>query len=312
MRLFLLPIFLLSWLGAEVLTANILPSSDTRFMQIRILDQKHLSFKKIEGLKFSEISDLAYDRQKRKLFMVSDEGKLFTFEADFSNKIDRLDPLASAKLRKKSGKKFKKWQRDSEGLSLDSKGGMLISFEGEPPKLGKFGYDGKRVKWYRLPKPLSESKNYRSKNKSLEAVALHPKYGILVVAEWPIKKDHKKYQTIYSLSGREWHFKAEPEARSATTAIEVMRDGNLLVMERSFTDIFSPFIVTLKKVYLDNCQNRVCKSEILAKMSSHKGWNSIDNFEGLTRIEGDRYLMVSDDNDNFFQRTLLIYFEVVR
>lgn len=306
MRFVFLFFLFFSWSNSEVLPS----SSDTRFMKIRILDQKPLFFNKIYGIKFSEISDLAYDQKKRKLFMIGDEGKLFTFDANFSNKIDYLHPLNAVKLRKKSGKKFKKRQRDSEGMCLGSQGGVLISFEGEP-KLGRFGYDGKRIKWYTLPKPLKKSKNYRSKNKSLEAVALHPKYGALMVAEWPVKKDHKKYQTIYSLSGRQWHFKAEPEARSGTTAIEVMADGNLLVLERSFTHIFAPFVVTLKKVYLDGCENRLCKSEILAKMSSHKGWNNIDNFEGLTRVEGDRYLMVSDDNENFFQRTLLIYFEVI-
>ena len=44
-------------------------------------------------------------------------------------------------------------------------------------------------------------------------------------------------------------------------------------------------------------------------MRTDKGW-MIDNFEGLTRVAPHRYLMVSDDNDNFFQKTLLIYFEV--
>ena len=90
-----------------------------------------------------------------------------------------------------------------------------------------------------------------------------------------------------------------------------MDDGNILVLERSFTGLLNPFIVTLKKVYLDKCSKRVCKSEVLAKMNTHKGW-SVDNFEGLAKVGNHRYIMVSDDNDNFFQKTLLIYFEVLR
>jgi len=309
MRSFSLLFLFLVWLNAEVLPVNILPSSNEEFMQIKILDQKSLSFKEIDGIRFSEISDLAYDREKNKLFMISDEGKLFTFEARFSDKIETFYIQKAEEIKKNNGSKFRKWQRDSEGMCLGSKEGLLISFEGEP-KLGLFGYDGHLVKWYSLPKTLAKSKNYRSKNKSLEALALHPKYGALMVAEWPLKKDHKKYQTIYSLSVKQWHFKAEPEAKSSTTAIEVMQDGNLLVLERSFTGILDPFVITLKKVYLESCQKQMCKSRILAKMSSHQGWD-IDNFEGLTRIEGNRYLMISDDNENFFQRTLLIYFEVM-
>jgi len=48
----------------------------------------------------------------------------------------------------------------------------------------------------------------------------------------------------------------------------------------------------------------------LAKMNSHKGWD-VDNFEGLSRVGKNRYVMISDVNDNFYQKTLLIYFEVL-
>ena len=241
--------------------------------------------------------------------MISDEGKLFAFHAMFSDRIDQLKPIVATLITKENGKKFKKWKRDSEGLCMGSKGGLLISFEGKP-RLGLFDTDGRRIREYTLPKPLRGEGNYRSRNKSLEALALHPRYGALMVAEWPLKKDPKKYQTIYALSGKQWHFRAEPEARSATTAIEVMDDGNLLVLERSFTDYLDPFVVTLKKVYLEGCaQNSLCKSRVLLKMNSHKGWD-IDNFEGLARVGKNRFVMISDDNDNFFQRTLLIYFEV--
>ncbi|UFH59327.1 esterase-like activity of phytase family protein [Sulfurovum mangrovi] len=311
MRLIPLICIFFTSLYAGVLSVDITPRGKCdQKIGIKILDQKYLSYKNIEGIDFSELSDLAYDPKEKKLFMISDEGRLFTFHARFSDKIDLLKPLGATRITKENGKKFKKWRRDTEGLCLGSRGGVLISFEGEP-KLGLFGEDGKRIKKYRLPKPLREAKNYRSKNKSLEALAYHPKYGALMVAEWPLKSDHKKQQTIYSLSGKSWHFKAEPEARSATTAIEVMDDGNLLVLERSFTDFLDPFVITLKKVYLAGCkENSLCQSKVLIKMDSHKGWD-VDNFEGLARVGKKRFVMVSDDNDNFFQRTLLIYFEVI-
>jgi hypothetical protein len=197
-------------------------------------------------------------------------------------------------------------------MTLDGKGRLLISFEGKA-KIGWFHKNskkfGQRIKKYKLPAPLRKSDQYRSRNKSLEALAWHPKYGVLTVAEWPLKKDDRKYQTIYALNGRQWHFKAEPEAKSAVSAIEVTDDGNVLVLERSFTGLLNPFVITLKKVYLDQCQKGMCHTEILLKMNSHKGWG-VDNFEGLTRVGNHRYLMISDDNDNFFQQTLLVYFEV--
>jgi len=275
-------------------------------MGIKILDQKQFSFQHIKGIKFSEISDIAYHPKSKKLYMVSDEGKLFTFKVSFSTKIDSLTPLDAVKLTKKSGKK---WQRDSEGMTLDKKGRLFISFEGKA-KVGHFNSKGQMVKKYRLPKQLRDPKNYRSRNKSLEALTWHYKYGLLTATEWPLEEDNKKRQTIYALSGKKWHFKAEPEAKSSVVAMEVMDDGNLLVLERSYTGMLSPFVVTLKKVYLKKCKRGWCQTKVLAKMNSHKGWD-VDNFEGLAKVGRHRYVMISDDNDNFFQKTLLIYFEVL-
>jgi len=304
----------LGLLNAGIFYIDITPSKkDHIFMGIKILDQRQLVFQDINGVKFSEISDLAYYTKNKKLFMISDEGKLFIFKAKFGDKIEFLVPGDAVKLRKKNAKKFKKWRKDSEGLTLDNKGRLLISFEGRA-KIGWFHKNsskyGQMIKKYRLPIELQKTKNYRSKNKSLEALAWHPKYGILTAAEWPIKRYDKKRQTIYALNGKKWHFKAEPEARSAISAMEVMDDGNLLILERSFTGMLNPFIVTLKKVYLNQCKGTNCKTKVLAKMNSHKGWD-VDNFEGLAKVGKNRYVMISDDNDNFFQKTLLIYFEVI-
>ena len=302
-------------LWAGISSADILPPTyENSKKDVIILDQKVLSYGMIDGVPFSEISDLAYDKKSHRLYMVSDEGGLFVFHARFTKeKIEELKPIEAAYLTKREGKPFKKWARDSEGMTLDGRGRLLISFEGKA-KIGWFHKDdskiGQRIQKYKLPKRLRSTKNYRSKNKSLEALAWHPRYGVLTVAEWPLKGDEKKLQTIYALNGKRWHFRAEPEGRSAVAAIEVMDDGNLLVLERSFTGMLEPFVVTLKKVYIQGCQTQVCRSKVLLKMNSHKGW-AVDNFEGLTRVDTHRYLMVSDDNDNFFQQTLLIYFEVL-
>jgi hypothetical protein len=96
--------------------------------------------------------------------------------------------------------------------------------------------------------------------------------------------------------------------------MEVMDDGNLLVLERAYGGLINPIVITLKKVFLKGCRKRrkkkrICKSEVLAQFNSNNGWH-IDNFEGLAKVGKSRYVMVSDDNDNFYQRTLLVYFEV--
>jgi len=299
---------------AGIHSVNIVPSfQDKTTNHIKILDQKSLSFDRVKGIKFAELSDVTYHTKTQTLYLLSDKGLLFSFNAHFSDKIDMLIPMRATKLKNKKGKRFKKWKRDSEGMTLDGKGRLLISFEGKA-KIGWFHKNsknyGKLIRKYTLPKELKKIKNYRSKNKSLEALAWHPKYGVLTATEWPLKRDYKKRQTIYALSGKKWHFKAEPEGKSGLVAMEVMDDGNVLVMERSYMGILNPFIVTLKKVHIDRCKKGLCETKIMVKMSNHKGWE-LDNFEGLARVGENRYVMVSDDNENFFQRTLLIYFEVI-
>ncbi|MEA2047641.1 MAG: esterase-like activity of phytase family protein [Campylobacterota bacterium] len=311
MKKFFLVVSIMGLLQAQVRNTDIAPFLNSKQIEhITLLDQKILDIKEVNGVKFSEISDLAYNHKTEKLYFVSDEGKLFVFEASFSDKIDSLHALNGVTLVKKKGQKFKHWCHDSEGLTLDNKGELYVSFEGRA-KIGRFSENGRMATTYKLPRVLKDPKNYRSRNKSLEALTWHPKYGLLTAAEWPLKHMHKKKQTIYALNGKKWHFRAEAESKSAVVAMEVMDDGNIMVIERSYIDLIHPFIITIKKIYLNRCKNkeRICESEILVKMNSHKGW-SIDNFEGLARVGKHSYLMVSDDNDNFLQQTLLIYFEV--
>jgi len=313
MKFFLFFFFTFSILDAGVCEAKINPDQyKTRFMGIEILDQKQLLFKEVKGVKFAELSDLTYDNKTKTLYLVGDKGSLFSFYASFSDKIEGLKALDAVTLKNKKGKGLRSWKRDSEGVTLNDKGRLFISFEGEA-KIASFHKNGAQygsmIDTVKLPKKLRATKHYRSKNKSLESVAWHSKHGLLTATEWPLKQYDKKKQTIYALSGQKWHFKAEPEGRSGLSAMEVMDDGNVLVMERSYTGLSNPFVITLKKVYLQNCKKKMCKTKVLAKFNSSQGW-LLDNFEGLARVDNHRYVMISDDNDNFFQQTLLIYFEV--
>jgi hypothetical protein len=312
-RTLLLVLLVTVTLFCDIHTTEITPDGKAhRFMGIRILNQKVLDIAEIDGVKFAEISDLAYEAQRNTLYMVSDKGALFAFSMTRSGNHLSLHPQRGAYLMSRKGKRLRKYKRDSEGMCLDGKRRLLISFEGDV-KIAWVHKEGKKfgriIRTLPLPKELRSISHYRSRNKSLEALAWHPRYGILTAPEWPLKKYHKKQHRIYSLKGKQWTFAAEPEPRSSVVAMETMDDGNLLVLERSYTGLFNPFVITLKKVYLKDCKHR-CKSKVLAKLNTHKGWD-IDNFEGLTKVDKQRYLMVSDNGDNFYQRTLLIYFEVL-
>jgi len=275
--------------------------------RVKFLKQEILDYD-FNGANFSEISDLVYNRATKKLYMVSDEGILFTFKAEFTPTNYQLEPIKSFRLKSKKGRVLRGKKSDSEGLALDNKGNLYISFEGKP-KIWKFSKDGYRLKKIKLPKALKRAK-IRSKNKSLEALAWHPKYGLITALEYSKKGDSKLNQTIFSTSGKKWRLKMESVDNNAITEIEVMDDGNLLVLERAYNGFFGKFEINLVKLYINGCKSgSYCKKEPILKIDSSKGWH-VENFEGLAKVGKNRYLLVSDDNNYPFASTVLVYFEL--
>ena len=272
-------------------------------MGITILDAKVLSFEPVNGIDFTELSDLAYDKRTSVLYGISDRGYLYHMDLLIKqNRLSQLTLNHAFKLRSKKGKKFKKSKRDSEGLDL-ADGGLVISFE-RKPRVSLFSLKGEEIEEYELSKKLRHIKNYQDKNDALEAVTLHPKYGIVTAPEIPLKKQDEAFHTLYAKK-KKWRFKAT----GSITALETMEDGNILVLERSFNKLTRQRTVVLTKVNIKKCKSKLCSSETLALFDSSKGW-TLDNFEGLTRIKGNRYLMISDDNDSFLQKCILVLFEV--
>jgi hypothetical protein len=274
---------------------------------------KQVEFKPhFQGFKFSEISGLAYDKNKKILYMVSDKGILYTFKATFTPTDFKLEPLKATYFKRKSGKRFKRryHNRDTEGIALDDKGNIYVCREGKP-RVTQFSADGVKIKNLKLPKKLRKIKeeDLQSGNKSLESLTWHPKYGLITALELPDENTKLDDQTIYSFSGKSWKLKMEPYKKNGISEIEVMDDGNLLILERAYNGLFGKFVVTLKKLYIQGCKKEPCKAETILSIDSAKDWY-VENFEGLARVGKNRYLMISDDNNNFFQRTLLIYFEI--
>jgi hypothetical protein len=237
--------------------------------------------------------------------MIGDKGNFYTFSADFKEKITKLNYLSAYKVdEKKRASKY-----DTEGLTEDNKGNLYVSFE-RSPRIASISKKGYLEKNQRLTKELKNKKNYQSSNKIFEALAWHKKYGLLTVAEFPLYKKKTTQQTVYSIKGKKWHFQAEAYKNSAVTAIEVMDDNHLLILERAFTSIFEPMHITLKKLYLNECNKQeVCKTEVLTTYTGQIGI-TISNYEGLAKVGNNRYLMVSDNNNKAILSTKLVYFKV--
>jgi len=276
-----------TYLSADFIDYNIKPPSlkTSQFMSIKISDAKELKF---SSSNINELSALAY--KKDILYILSDKGFLHHFSILIED--DKIKKLSLKKTIKLKGKKL-----DSEGLVLkDDK--LLISFE-RKPKVVLYSKDGIKIKKKKIYKDLRNIKNYKSKNKALESVAYNKKYGIITAPELPLKKSDKKYHTLYSKK-KKWDFLA----CGGITALEFMSKNEIMILQRDFNSLTRRRVATISKLNLKNLEYTV-----LAKLDSSKGWN-IDNFEGLTKVDEKKYLMISDDNNSFFQKTLLVLFEV--
>ena len=289
-------------LNAEVLNYTMQPSSlpSQYYMNIKILDTKELRFKEHNGIEFAEISDLAY--KEKRLFAVGDRGVLYEFSTAFNkDKIEDISLIYAYKLEDENTKKLSKKYRDSEGLVFVGDQ-LAISFE-RKNRVDLYTLNGKKIKQLKINKKLQDKKSYKSINKGLEAVTYNKKYGIITAAEKPLKG--KKYHKIYA-ENNYWKFKA----KGSIKALEFIDNNRVLVLLRQFDDLTRARTTTLLALDLRKCYNSVCQTKMIAKFDSSDGWK-IDNFEGLTKVAKNRFLMISDDNGSFFQKTLLVLFEIL-
>ena len=280
---------------SELINYNIKPV-DFQSQKIKILDSKEFKYGKIDGIKITELSDLAY--HDGILYGVSDQGFFYKFALGIKNKkIQDIKPLKGMKLKNKRGKTLNKSKRDAEGLCyVDGK--FLISFE-RKPRVGFFTSDAKKIKKVKIDKKLLDIDNYVSKNKALEAVAYSKKYGVVTAPELPLKDKERCSHTIFT---KKENF--EFLACGCITAIEFIDENKVLVLLRDYSYLSRHLVVSLLSVDFLNGD-----VDTLLKMDSQKGWQT-DNFEGLTKVGDNLYLMVSDDNESMFQKTLFVLFEI--
>ncbi len=93
--------------------------------------------------------------------------------------------------------------------------------------------------------------------------------------------------------------------------MEILPNGDALVLERAYSNPLTPLDIKLRRVKLEQCdKKRVCETETIASFNGADGW-LLDNFEGLAHIRDNQYLMVSDNNKSLFQKTIFMMFEVL-
>lgn len=290
--------------------------ADERIGRLRFRGMLALPNVNVGKLRFAQLSALAWDDDDGVLYALADRGTLFHLQPILHD-----GTLTDVKLLKavslvdpKTSKPLKGLRGDTEGLDIQhGRNGrpgdaeLIVSFE-RFPRIVRYRPDGTPIGDHALPPALKNIRAYRDSNKALESVCVDDDYGVLTLPEAPLKTSPTGVHSLYSTAGPVWGYPAENENR--VVALECLGNGRLLVLERDYGRVLWRALVSLKLLQLGPDSTVPLPVESVATLDSGKGFQ-IDNFEGLARHRANTFFMISDDNDLFIQRTLLMYFELV-
>lgn len=289
------------------------------YMGLRLLGALALARGPVDGHDLGGLSALGFDRDEQVLYALSDRGVVFHLELDFdaAGLLVEVRARAAHALRDSRGRALEGRRADGEGMAVRNADNgvrgdaeLLVSFERRPRVL-RFRPDGELVGALALPRELRDVRAYRNPNRGLESLAIHPRHGPLVAPEQPLDGVDDGHAPLHALgSGLHWRYPLAAEPNAGLTDAVVLGDGSLLTLERGYGVFFVPFITTLRRVaQLPDAAGATLAPATVARLNTGQGW-SLDNFEGIADLGDGRIVIVSDDNFQAVQSTLLAAFEL--
>ncbi|MDK9697326.1 MAG: esterase-like activity of phytase family protein [Siculibacillus sp.] len=273
---------------------------------------------------FQSLSALVSRDSGRTLVSVTDEGtwvglRLDTDEAGRPLGVAAVDvaPLLDA-----AGKPFPtKWARDAESLAFrptPTGGELLVGFEGHHRVLAYTVTGDARSAFHAPGRPVAgaprEIASLRG-NRGLEGLAVAPPNtplagALLLLAEEP--RPGEADQPAWIVGGpRPGLAHLARRDHYAVTDAAFLPTGDLLVLQRRFGVRIGLGMRLVRIAAADVRPGRAVEGRVL--LEADWGWE-IDNMEGLavdTAPDGSTILtLVSDDNGNWFQRTVLLRFRL--
>lgn len=280
---------------------------------IQIQGALELSARAADGTLVTGLSALAWDQDEQRLYALSDRGSLLHLRPVFEDgTLVSAEFLSDHPLLDENGRKLRGDRADAEGLAIaDADNGvrgdtrLWVSFE-RRPRILSYSTDGRWQETLEIPPEFRDIDAYRNPNNALESLVLHPDFGLMTAAERPMATDPPGTVFLRTLDGDSWRYTLSAAPRSSLVALEALPDGRLLALERAFVSPLLPLVISLRLIRIgqDGLDTRT-----LARLDTSMGWK-LDNFEGIAHHRDDRFFMVSDDNTNPSQRTLLVYFSV--
>ena len=163
--------------------------------------------------------------------------------------------------------------------------------------------------------PFPKAFTNKSNNRGIEALTWLPGGCLLAIPEQVAKPTSQtKEQLIEAFLWDQFSWRSlylRPNGNFLPTGLSVTPNGDLLLLERSFS-LFDGFKANLRIFPAQQIQpGKIMEGRVLADFGSH---HVIDNMEGISSRLGANgetlVYLLSDDNLNFTQDTLLLMFEI--
>ena len=253
------------------------------------------------GRSLREASGLAWDAMQQHWLSVGDRGLLVRWTIEFGPSRLVATPVAVQLLERKL---------DAESLDLvpsqppGRPAGLAVLDEGQA-QVQRFDAQGRWLTAVPLP-GLTPQVDY---TRGVEALAWHPRHGLVVVPQRPAKVQGLPHHVLAAEDGRVWML---PTAgpRASIKAAHADNRGRLLLLEKLAPRDTAPRWV-LREVDLSACaQDKVCHAASVPLPAQALGPD--DNFEGLACRDDAHCLLISDDGKLPAPRTVLLWLALQR
>ena len=246
------------------------------------------------------------------LAAVTDRGHWFTARVVRDDDTGRLLGLADGELgplRDAQGQPVEGAWRDAEALERLPNGDWLVSFEREH-RVWRYAVETGGVQGRPAPFQTPQAIGRAPANGGVEALTPLPDGRVLMLAQGLKREDGARAGWLAGPGGIEaLGYRSAPKFLPTDAA--TLPNGDVLVLSRHYS-VLGGARVRLERVSAEAIRAGAVLQGALVARFEHP--LTVDNFEGLAAVPGEDggtlVYILSDDNFNFFQRTLLLLFRL--
>jgi hypothetical protein len=267
---------------------------------------------------FGGYSGIVLDAKGEAFLAISDSGSWLSGKLDYKDgqiagmSQTRIGPILE------DGKPLRKGRRDAEALAALKSGALdghyLISFEREH-RIQEYAFEKGELRGPVGSRPVPDQLKGMRSNSGMEDLVIlrgDPFAGAMVTfAEEKISPEGRHTGALVK-DGKSQPLFITRHEQYDITDMQSLNDGSLAVLERSFDPATRRLGIRMRLIAAAEVKpGAVLGGEVLLDAGPEL---EIDNFEGLAvhqSAAGDTILtLISDDNFNFLQRTLLVQFKL--